>query len=173
MDKPFAHSDIPLSSTLTVTLSGTGTANQQTFSGTGRLELPDGSVEPPWTNAELRGGLSRKLQSSGTYSGRVDINFAKQATARLQISLTSPGGQQIATYDESVTQASDFDRTQLLLVVNAAQTGLAAPALVSVAAQPALPAPPAPPAQKVAKKAAKKAAKKPVKAAKKVKKVEP
>lgn len=159
MDKPFAHSDIPLSSTLTVKLSGTGTANQQTFTGTGRLELPDGSIEPPWTDTELKGGLSRKLQSSGTYSGRVDINFAKQATARLQIALTSPGGQQIATYDESVTQASDFDRTQILLVVNAAPTGSAAPALVSVAAQPAAPVRPAAKAAKKPRKAAKKAKK--------------
>src|SRR6185295_7096491 len=127
MDKPFAHSDIPLSSTLTVKLSGTGSANQQTFTGTGRFERPDGSVEPPWTNSELRGTLTRRLQSPGTYSGRVDINFARQSTARLQMSLTSPGGQQIATYDESVTQASDFDRTQILLVVNPAQAGQATP----------------------------------------------
>lgn len=161
MDKPFAHSDIPLNSTLTVKLSGTGTANQQTFTGTGRLERPDGSVEPPWTDTELRGTVSRKLQAPGTYSGRVDINFAREATARLQISLTNPAGQQIATYDESVTQASDFDRTQLLLVVNQAQQGLAAPALVSVAARGddgGKPTPP--PARKAAKKTSKKAAKK-------------
>jgi hypothetical protein len=167
MDKPFAHSDIPLNSTLTVKLSGTGTANQQAFTGTGRFEKPDGSVEPPWTNAELKGTLTRKLQSSGTYSGRVDINFAKQSTARLQMSLTSPGGQEIATYDESVTQASDFDRTQILLVVNKAEMGEAAPAMVSVAAMAAgaesVPAP----AKKAAKKPAKKSAKKSAKKAKK------
>jgi hypothetical protein len=157
MDKPFAHSDIPLSSTLTVKLSGTGTANQQTFTGTGRLEHPDGSIEPPWTDAELRAGLSRPLQSSGTYSGRVDINFVKQATARLQMALLNPAGQPIAAYDESVTQASDFDRTQILLVVNAAQAGLATPAMVSVAAA-AQPAPP-PAVKKAAKKAAKKVGK--------------
>lgn len=160
MDKPFAHSDIPLNSTLRVTLSGTGTANQQTFTGTGRLERPDGSVEPPWTDTELRGTLSRRLQAPGTYSGRIDINFARQATARLQISLTNPGGQEIATYDESVTQASDFDRTQLLLVVNQAQAGLAAPALASVAARGDDDEQPTPPARKTAKKTAKKAAKK-------------
>ena len=158
MDKPFAHADIPLNSTLIVKLSGTGTANQQAFTGTGRFELPDGSMEPPWTNAELRETLTRKLQSPGTYSGRVDINFARQAKARLQMSLTNPGGQEIATYDESVTRGAGFDRTQILLVVNQAQVGEAAPALVSVA-EVAQPAPP-PAAKKAAKKPAKKAAKK-------------
>jgi hypothetical protein len=165
MDKPFAHADIPLNSTLTVKISGTGTANQQTFTGTGRFELPDGSMEPPWTNAELRGTLTRRLQSPGTYSGRVDINFAKQATARLQMSLTNPGGQEIAAYDESVTRGAGFDRTQILLVVNQAQVGEAAPALVSVA-EAAQPAPP-PAAKKAAKKSVKTPAKKAAKNARK------
>lgn len=143
MDKPFANGNVPPNSTLEVKVSGSGPSAQQFFVATGTFELPDGSREM-WTDTQLRNGLSPKLDALGTYVGRVDIHFIKSSTARLQMKLKDSSGTTIDSYDESVTQASDFDRTAILVVVRSATVPVAA-------------------AKKATKKSAKKAAKKPAK----------
>lgn len=118
MDKPFANGNVPANSTLEVKVSGSGATAQQFFVATGTFEFPDLTREM-WTDTQLRTGLSRNLNMPGTYVGRVDLHFVKSSTARLQMQLKNSSGKTIDSYDESVTQASDLDRTHILLVVRA------------------------------------------------------
>jgi hypothetical protein len=154
MDKPFAHSDVPLNARLAVTVSGTGDLDQQAFAARATFKRPDHTSEE-WTNAELRSTLRRTLDQPGSYSGRLDVHFARDSTARLVITLEGPDGDEIAAYDES-TQSDDMDRTNLLVVVNAAQEGEADAMLASLSK-------PKKSTKKAAKKTTKKAAKKAVK----------
>lgn len=138
--EPLANSEVPVNSTLKVKVTGTGSASQQFFVAHGTFERPDRSREE-WMDTELRAGLSRPLPAAGGYLGRLDLHFFKQSTARLQMEIVDASNNVLESYDESVSQSSDFDRTFILLVVRP-------------------PAAPAPAAKKMAKKAAKKAAKK-------------
>lgn len=115
MAKPFVRLRIPNGSIFTVKVSGKGDADAQAFAAEGHFQRPDGS-EGEWTDAELRAGRRRTLRSPGVYSGRADINFAKQSTARLQMEVLKPDGSK-HVYDETITRTTNLDRTNVILVM--------------------------------------------------------
>lgn len=113
MDKPFFRSNIPLRSTLTVLVSGGEDDEEEAFTAEGALDLPDGEVS--WTNRQLKAGVSLELDDPGSYSGRIDLTFARKSTARLQMTVAKPDASKFV-YDQSLTQSSGLDRTHVLLV---------------------------------------------------------
>lgn len=120
MDEPFANSNVPVGSTLKVTVSGQGDPDQQFFVAHGSFERPDRSSEE-WSDAELRAGLSRPLAATGPYLGRLDLHFFKPSAARVQMEIRDGAGNVVDSYDQSITQATSFDRTFILLVVRSSQ----------------------------------------------------
>jgi hypothetical protein len=124
MIKPFINAKVPLNSTLKVTVSGTGDADQQAFVARGTLEFPDLSREE-WLNAELRAGLTRSLTAAGAFVGKVDILPVRPSTIQIQMELRDPGGQVIGSYDESAEVSGNLDRTNILLVVPLAMAAAA------------------------------------------------
>jgi len=101
MAKPFFRSNIPLHSTFTIRVSGSGDLDAQAFVASGSLRLADLSTVS-WIDLELRAGVALRLDVPGTYDGAIDLNFARQSTARVQMQVVKPDGSKFV-YDESVT----------------------------------------------------------------------
>jgi hypothetical protein len=112
MNKPFFRANIPLNSTFTAKVSGSGDADADAFDASGRLE-PHGGAPIVWANAQLRAGVTVTLNQP--YSGKIDLTFARESTARIQMQVIKPDGTKFV-YDQSLTQGPGLDRTFILLV---------------------------------------------------------
>ena len=115
MAKPFIRKGIPNKSVLTITVSGEGADDDQKFTVEGKLEHSDGS-EDTWDDQDLRKGITEVLKSPDICTGQIDINFAANSTARIQMTVTKPNGTK-HVYDETASRTSGLDRTTLLLVL--------------------------------------------------------
>lgn len=114
MAKPFFRSNIPRNSTLKIKISSTGA--KDAFTAAGVLTLQDLS-KVTFNNQRLRAGVEQPLDAKGVYSGEIDLTFAQQSTARIQMEVGKPDGTRFV-YDESVTRSSGLERANILLVVN-------------------------------------------------------
>ena len=114
MAKPFFRSNIPRSSTLNITVSSTGA--KDAFTAVAVITLPN-LKQTTFNNQQLRAGIALPLNAQGVYSGDLDLTFAQQSTARIQMEVVKPTGSRFV-YDESVSASSGLDRTNILLVVN-------------------------------------------------------
>jgi hypothetical protein len=115
MNKPFFCSDIPPNSILTVRVSGSGDPDDQAFVASGLLE-PSGGAPIVWTDADLTAGVRLTLDQPNGYSGKIDLAFAREATARIQMQVVTPDFIPLCSYDQSLTQGAGLDRTFILLV---------------------------------------------------------
>jgi hypothetical protein len=114
MNKPFFRANIPLHSTFTAKVSGSGDADADAFVASGLFEPPSGAPIA-WTDAQLKAGVTVTLDQPGAYSGKIDLAFARESTARIQMQVIKPDGTKFV-YDQSLTQGPGLDRTFILLV---------------------------------------------------------
>jgi hypothetical protein len=112
MAKPFFRQNIPVGSTLTIKVSE---VDGDTFGASGAIEDPD-QVKTSFTDSKLRAGASMNLSKVGAYVGRIDIVFAKAATAGLHMEVQKPTGSKLV-YDEQISRPSNLDRTHIMLIV--------------------------------------------------------
>jgi len=114
MNKPFFRANIPLNSTFTAKVSGSSDPDADAFVASGLFERPGGQLIN-WNDAQLTAGVPQTLDQPGAYSGKIDLAFARESTARIQMQVVKPDGTKFV-YDESLTQGPGLDRTFILLV---------------------------------------------------------
>jgi len=114
MAKPFFRSSIPRNSKFNIKVSSTGA--KDAFTAAAVLTLPD-LTKITRNNQQLRAGVQQTLSAEGVYSGEVDLTFAQQSTARIQMEVVKTDGSRFV-YDASVTRSSGLDRANILLVVD-------------------------------------------------------
>lgn len=107
MDKPFFRANIPLQSTLTIQVAGSGDADADAFVASGSLRLADLSVVN-FDDEELRAGIPLRLDTSGIYDGHLEILFAREAVARVQMSILKPDGTKFV-FNESTSRKVGLD----------------------------------------------------------------
>jgi hypothetical protein len=114
MMKPFFRANVPLQSTLTILVSGSGDLDDQAFVASASLRLPD-LTTVSWNDQELRAGVTQALDEPGVYDGHVDLIFARRSTARVQMQVLKPDDSKFV-YDESVTRSTGPEAASILLV---------------------------------------------------------
>ena len=112
MAKAFFRQNIPAGSTLTILVS---TVEGDGFAASAEIEDP-AQATTSFTDAQLKAGASLVLDALGAYVGRVDVVFAKPATARLHMEVQKPGGSKFV-YDEQITRPNNLDRTPVMLIL--------------------------------------------------------
>jgi hypothetical protein len=76
---------------------------------------PDAS-ETVWTDPQLKAGRQKTLRSPGVYAGRVNLDFAAQGSAILEMQVDKPDGTK-HVYRETIARGAGLDRTIVLMVM--------------------------------------------------------